>query len=91
MRSFYLVGGMPAAVTEWVETHSYLEVARVHVDILDTYQDDFGKYKKRAQPVLLRQVLRSVALQVGNKFVCAQAARDVHSSVVKEVTLLHAL
>lgn len=89
LRSFYLVGGMPAAVTEWVETHSYLEVAHVHVDILDTYQDDFGKYKKRAQPVLLRQVLRSVALQVGNKFVCAQAARDVHSSVVKDA--LHLL
>ena len=89
LRSFYLVGGMPAAVTEWIETHSYLEVAHVHVDILDTYQDDFSKYKKRVQPVLLRQVLRSVALQVGDKFVCAQAARDVHSSVVKDA--LHLL
>lgn len=89
LRSFYLVGGMPAAVTEWIETHSYLEVAHAHVDILDTYQDDFSKYKKRVSPVLLRQVLRSVALQVGNKFVCAQAARDVHSSVVKDA--LHLL
>ena len=89
LRSFYLVGGMPAAVTEWIETHSYLEVAHAHVDILDTYQDDFSKYKKRVQPVLLRQVLRSVALQVGGKFVCAQAARDVHSSVVKDA--LHLL
>ena len=40
-------------------------------------------------PVLLRQVLRSVALQVGNKFVYAEAARDVHSSVVREA--LHLL
>ena len=30
-----------------------------------------------------------MALQVGNKFVCAQAARDVHSSVVKDA--LHLL
>ena len=30
---------------------------------------DFNKYKKRVSPVLLRQVLRSVALQVANKFV----------------------
>lgn len=65
LRSFYLVGGMPAAVTEWVETRSYLEVAHVHHDIIDTYQDDFSKYKKRVSPVVLRQVLRSVALQVG--------------------------
>ena len=89
LRSFYLVGGMPDAVTEWVETHSYLEVAHVHADIMQTYQDDFSKYKKRVSPVLLRQVLRSVALQVGNKFVFAEAARDVHSSVVRDA--LHLL
>lgn len=89
LKSFYLVGGMPAAVTEWVETHSYIEVAHVHVDIIDTYQDDFSKYRKRVSPLLLRQVLKSVALQVGNKFVYALAAKDVHSSVVRDA--LHLL
>ena len=89
LRSFYLVGGMPAAVTEWVETRSYLEVAHVHHDIIDTYQDDFSKYKKRVSPVVLRQVLRSVALQVGQKFVCAQAIPDTKSTVIKDV--LHLL
>lgn len=89
LRSFYLVGGMPAAVTEWIETRSYLEVAHVHHDIIDTYQDDFSKYKKRVSPVVLRQVLRSVALQVGNKFVCAQAIPDTKSTVIKDA--LHLL
>ena len=89
LRSFYLVGGMPAAVTEWMETHSYIEVSHVHTDIIQTYEDDFNKYKKRVSPILLRQVLRSVALQIGSKFVCAVAARDVHSSVVRDA--LHLL
>ena len=89
LRTFYLVGGMPAAVTEWMETHSYLEVSHTHNDIIQAYEDDFNKYKKRVSPVLLRQVLRSVALQTGNKFVYASAARDVHSSVVREA--LHLL
>jgi predicted AAA+ superfamily ATPase len=89
LRTFYLVGGMPAAVTEWTETHSYIEVSRVHNDIIDTYNDDFSKYKKRVSPVLLRQVLRSVALQVGKKFICSQASRDTKSTVVKEA--LHLL
>ena len=89
LRSFYLVGGMPAAVTEWIETHSYIEVSHMHADIIQTYEDDFNKYKKRVSPVLLRQVLRSVALQTGNKFVYAIAAKDVHSSVVREA--LHLL
>ena len=89
LRSFYLVGGMPAAVTEWMETHSYIEVSHVHTDIIQTYEDDFNKYKKRVSPILLRQVLRSVALQIGSKFVYAVAARDVHSSVVRDA--LHLL
>ncbi len=89
LRTFYLVGGMPAAVTEWVETHSYIDVSRIHTDIIQTYEDDFNKYKKRVSPVMIRQVLRSVALQVGNKFVYAVAARDVHSSVVRDA--LHLL
>lgn len=80
---------MPAAVTEWMETHSYIEVSHVHTDIIQTYEDDFNKYKKRVSPVLLRQVLRSVALQIGSKFVYAVAARDVHSSVVRDA--LHLL
>lgn len=89
LKTFYLVGGMPAAITEWVESKSYIECTRVHNDILDTYQDDFSKYKSRVSPALLRQVLRSVALQTGCKFVFRQVADDIHSSVIKEA--LHLL
>lgn len=89
LRTFYLVGGMPAAVTEWIETQSFIEVSHIHNDIIDTYLDDFSKYKKRISPVLLRQVLRSVALQAGGKFVYSAAASDVRTSVVKEA--LHLL
>ena len=84
LKTFYLVGGMPAAITEWIESKSYIECTRVHNDILDTYQDDFSKYKSRVSPALLRQVLRSVALQAGCKFVFRQVADDIHSSVIKE-------
>lgn len=89
LRSFYLVGGMPAAVSEWINTQNYPACVRIHNDILDTYQDDFSKYKKRVSPVLLRKVLRSVALQAGNKFVFAQVANDIRSAQIKEA--LHLL
>lgn len=89
LKTFYLIGGMPAAVAEWIESQSYIECARVHNDILDTYQDDFAKYKSRISPALLRKTLRSVALQAGNKFVLSQVADDVHSSVIREA--LHLL
>ncbi len=89
LRTFYLVGGMPDAVAEWIESKSYAECAHIHNDILDTYQDDFAKYKARVSTTLMRKVLRSVALQAGGKFVFRQAADDVSSSAIKNV--LHLL
>lgn len=89
LKTFYLVGGMPAAVTEWIESKSYLECAHVHNDILDTYEDDFSKYKSRISPVLLRKVLRSVALQAGSKFVFRQVDSELHSTTIRDA--LHLL
>lgn len=89
LKTFYLIGGMPAAITEWIDSQSYIECAHVHNDILDTYQDDFSKYRSRISPALLRKTLRSVALQAGRKFVFNQVADDIHSSVIRDA--LHLL
>jgi hypothetical protein len=84
LRTFYLVGGMPEAVSTWISSQSFLDCKRIHSDILDTYSQDFSKYKKRVSPDLLRQVLRSVALQAGTKFVFAGASREVPAASVRE-------
>ncbi|MBR5907617.1 MAG: ATP-binding protein [Bacteroidales bacterium] len=89
VRSFMLVGGMPEAVSTWVETHDYLACARVHNDIMDTYQDDFYKYKKRISPELLTKVLRSVARQCGTKFIYNRADEESRNEKVKQA--LHKL
>ena len=89
LRNFYLIGGMPAAVGEWVESGNYVECARIHNDIIDTYQDDFAKYRGRVSPGLMRKVLRSVALQTGSKFVYRQVDETMHSTAIKDA--LHLL
>lgn len=88
LRSYYLVGGMPEAVRIWVQTGNYKECGIVHNDILDTYQDDFKKYKTRISPLLLSQTLKSVALQAGEKFVYAQVSNTADGTSVKEALLL---
>lgn len=88
LRSFYLVGGMPEAVRTWVETSDYNECATVHNDILDTYQDDFSKYKMRISPLVLSHTLKSVALQAGEKFVYSQVSNGVESTAAKEALSL---
>ena len=69
MRTFMLIGGMPEAVAKWVETHDYLACQEVQDDMIVTYEDDFPKYRKKIDPTLLRNTMRSAAVQTTNKFV----------------------
>lgn len=82
LRTFYLVGGMPEAVRAWIKTNNYAKCAVVHNDILDTYQDDFSKYKSRFPQLILMNTFKSVALQAGNKFVYSDVESNIRS--VKE-------
>ena len=84
LRTFLLVGGMPESVKTWVERSDYLACRNVQNDIIETYLDDFAKYKKRISPLVLQQTLRSVALQSGSKFVYSQVSTDMESAKVKE-------
>ena len=83
-RSFIMVGGMPEAVASWVETGDYLGCHRVLDDIMLAYEDDFSKYEDKADPTLLRQTLRSVALQTGCKFIYSNVPGNYRSEKVKE-------
>lgn len=82
-RSYLTVGGMPEAVTQWVETGDYLKCQQVQDDIMLAYEDDFSKYETKADPMLLRQTLRSVALQIGSKFVFSQVQGNYRSEKIK--------
>lgn len=91
LRTYMLVGGMPEVVKTWVEHHDYIRCQEVQDDIVVTYEDDFPKYKKNADPVLLRQTLRSAAVQVTKKFVCSKVGPDYRTVEVKKALELLAL
>lgn len=82
-RSFLLVGGMPASVAAWVDSHNYLQCAEEQEDIQQTYYDDFAKYSGRIDPRLLRNTLRSVVMQVGSKFVYSRVEGGFRSEDVR--------
>ena len=82
-RTYLLVGGMPESVAKWVETHDYMQCQEIQDDILTGYEDDFPKYRKKVDPVLLRQTMRTVAVLATKKFVYAQVPGDYRSAEVK--------
>ncbi|MFH0898141.1 MAG: AAA family ATPase [bacterium] len=65
---YLAVGGMPEAVNQWIETGNINECLMVHQDIIDTYQQDFGKYAKASQIDHVERVFVSIPHQLGGKF-----------------------
>lgn len=83
-RNFTMVGGMPEVVDLWVEKHDFLSCLKLQENIVLAYEDDFGKYRGKINPELLRLCIHSVAHQTGNKFVFSRASAEHKSAQVKE-------
>lgn len=87
-RIYLLVGGMPEAVLAWIKTKDFNSCRSIHEDIILTYEDDFSKYKKRANPDLLRTTMRGVCHQIGEKITFKQISTDYQSSQIREALRL---
>ncbi len=87
LRTYMLVGGMPECVAKWVEEHDFLQCQELQDDLLLSYEDDFPKYGKRVDVGLLRNLLRSAAVQCTKKFVYTQVG-DYRTAEVKRALQL---
>ena len=83
-RIYLMVGGMPEAVATWVGSQDFLLCQKIHNDIILTYEDDFNKYKKNANPDLLRVVMRGLCHQIGKTVSFTEISRDVRSQNIRE-------
>ena len=83
-RTFLMVGGMPASVAAWVNSHDYRQCQTELDDIQLSYYDDFAKYAMKVEPQLLRNTLQSVILQIGNKFTYSRVEGGYRTEDVKK-------
>ena len=82
-RLYMLVGGMPQAVNEYIETHNFKKVDAVKRDILNLYKDDFMKIDPSGRASLLfdsipAQLSKNASrYKVGNVLGAASRADDL--------------
>lgn len=67
LRNYFIVGGMPEAVDLWIKQKDLIQIQRCHNNIRQTYEADFSKYGKKANPEHLRSVFRKLPGLIGNK------------------------
>lgn len=73
MLGIYLaIGGMPAAINEWIKNGTSREVKTIHEDLLFSYRQDFDKYAKRSQIKYLDILFSKSLEQLGKKFMFAR-------------------
>ena len=72
-KSFLVVGGMPEAVREFADSGSYLKCQRIHRDIIDNFENDFGKYSDIIPAEEIKQVFDFSFRSVGNQITLSKS------------------
>lgn len=74
---FSMVGGMPGVVNRELSEARPEEIRQIQQDLLATYRADFPKYEGRMSALILDQLLRAVARDLGDKFVYTKVDEEV--------------
>jgi len=66
-RQYFIIGGMPAAVSKFLETHSYIDVQIVQNNILNEYIADMAKYSDATTTIKIRACYNSIPAQLAKE------------------------
>ncbi len=67
LRTYLIVGGMPAVVKEYLENRNLLNCQRIQNSLLQAYRSDFGKYAKSSELKYLQKVFDEAPRLIGNR------------------------
>ncbi len=88
LRKYFLIGGMPAVVKEYVENRDILKCQKIQHSLIQTFIDDFGKYAREIKHKYLQKIFYGVPAMIGKKFVYAKIDKNIKSRDLKEAVEL---
>ncbi|MCL2131384.1 MAG: AAA family ATPase [Lentimicrobiaceae bacterium] len=66
-KQYLYIGGMPEAVTDWIENQNVENINLIQEEILNNYRKDFIKYTDNTTAIRIRQVFDSLPAQFAKK------------------------
>lgn len=84
VRKYFILGGMPAVVNEYIQSRDILKCQTIQHLLIETYIDDFPKYARQSKFKYLKKVFTISSSMVGQKFVYAKVDSSVKSRELKE-------
>ena len=76
LRQFWVVGGLPEAISTYVRARDFTPVSRIQHNVAATYRDDFNKYSHGSLKGRIQTVFDRLPGMVGRKFKYVQVSRD---------------
>ena len=83
-KTFLIVGGMPEAVAEYIDSKSILACQMIHRDILQSMIDDFDKYDRNVSADILRRVFEYAIHNVCSQTKASSAISGVSAYYFEE-------
>ncbi|MCL2764290.1 MAG: AAA family ATPase [Treponema sp.] len=84
LKTFLICGGMPEAVSRYVQKKDLLNGEMVLNDLITMLKSDFAKYSKLTPYLLINEVFDSVMRQAEGKFVYERAASGNPAAAVRQ-------
>ncbi len=83
VKEYFLVGGMPAAVEHYKNSHSLLECSRIQDILLATFRADFGKYATETEQKYLKIAFDGIPTLVGQQIKYSKIDPEIKSRELK--------
>ncbi len=84
VKKYFIIGGMPAVVSEYISTRNFKECFKVQEAIIQTFRDDFGKYASKAKYKYIQKVFYAVPKLLGKKFKYSHVNEHTTSREIKD-------
>lgn len=68
-RTYLIIGGLPEIVEAYRQRSNIRECHELLDDLIETFRDDFAKYKTKSPVIRLEETFRSIVTQAGGKFI----------------------
>lgn len=90
-RKYMYLGGMPEIIQNYADEKSYYNIEIIKQSIIQTYQDDFVKYKDRIDYLLMTKIYNKLPITVGKKVKYSSIDSNERSRKVGEILHLFEL
>lgn len=83
VRIYFIVGGLPEVVSQYVISQNYADVERTKKNLVNAYQDDFSKYATIAEQNRIRLIFNKIPRMLGEKFKYSHIDPEQKSTTIK--------